>query len=333
MKGQNTIKDVAREAHVAISTVSRVLNNSGYVSEETRRKVLQTVKQLSYQQNNIARNLRQKNSNFIGLVVPDISNEFYSSLSKVIERELHKAKFHLFLGSTEENETVENDIVDSMINNQVNGLIIIGSGEKINPRILNENIPTVFFDKNIDHQMPRNIVFVKSDNYLGARIATETLLNKGCRRIAMIRTFHPSVPMEEREKAFIDTARSYNLIRKSYKVYSVPISFQAALRKTEEIFASERFDGIFCAADILAIGVIKALQNMNLRIPEDVQVIGFDDIPLATFITPTLSTIHSDFEAIGCTIASNIIKLSNKQETERVTILPIRYIERESTKV
>jgi DNA-binding LacI/PurR family transcriptional regulator len=332
MKARNTIKDVAKEADVAISTVSRVLNSSGYVSEKTRKKVLDAVQILSYQQNNVARSLRQKNSNFIGLLVPDIANEFYSSLAKVIERELFKAGFHLFLCNTEENEQIESDIIDAMLNNQVSGLIIIGSGEKINPKLLKSDIPTVFFDKDINRQMPSNIVFVKSDNYLGASVATETLLKKGCRRIAMIRTNHPSVPMQEREMAFLDMVKKYNIVKRNYSVYSVPISSQAALKKTEEVFASERFDGIFCAADILAIGVIKALQNMGLHIPEDVQIISFDDIPLASFLTPTLSTIHSDFEAIGCTITSNIIKLHNNQKTERVSILPIRYIERESTK-
>ncbi|HTP24296.1 MAG TPA: LacI family DNA-binding transcriptional regulator [Anaeromyxobacteraceae bacterium] len=325
------IQDVAERAGVAISTVSRVLNSSGYASKKTRRKVLAAVKTLGYRQNNVARSLRRKRSNLVGLLVPDISNQFYACVAKVIENQLSRAGFHLFLCNTEESEEVENAILDSMINNQVGGFVVIGSGEQINSRLLRSDVPTVMFDRSDAQIENAHIAFVKTDNYRGGTLATETLLARGCRRLAMIRTNHPTVPMDEREAAFLDTLRRHGLPRGSYDVYSVSISSQEAMLKVKEIFARHAYDGLFCAADILAIGAVRALRDLRQSIPDDVQIVGFDDIPLASFLTPSISTIASDLSRIGITLATAIVKLMRGQEVEKVSVLPVRYVEREST--
>lgn len=328
--GRSHIQDVAERAGVAISTVSRVLN-TGYASKETRRKVLAAVNSLGYRQNNVARSLRRKRSNLIGLLVPDISNQFYACVAKVIESHLSRAGFHLFLCNTEESEDVENAILDSMLNNQVGGFVVVGSGEHINGRLLRSHVPTVIFDRTDAHLDNAHIAFVKTDNYRGGTLATETLLSKGCRRLAMIRTNHPTVPMDEREAAFLDTLRRHCLPRGSYDVFSVSISSQEAMLKVKEIFARRAYDGLFCAADILAVGAVRALRDLGLAIPGDVQIVGFDDIPLASFLTPSLSTIASDLDRIGTTLAAAIVKLVKGQDVEKVCVLPVRYVEREST--
>lgn len=326
------IKDVAERANVSISTVSRVINNSGYVSEKTRLSVMEAVRKLGYRQNNVARSLRQRRSNFIGLLVPDISNEFYSTLAKVIERELSLVGFQLFLCNTEEDEKKENTVIDSLLDNQVSGLVVVGTGTTIYPKIMESTIPTVMYDRTEENVGNENVVFVKCDNFFGAYLATETFLKKGGRRIAMLRTNHPVVPMVEREQGFLEALRKYRVPKRNYSVFSVNISAREAMEKTREIFTRHTFDSLFCAADILAIGAMKAFHDLAIKVPDDVQVIGFDDIPAASFLTPSLSTIHSDVDLVGRTIASKIIKLTNEQQVEKMTILPVYFIERESTR-
>ena len=326
------IKDVAEHANVSISTVSRVINNSGYVSEKTRHSVMEAVRKLGYRQNNVARSLRQKRSNFIGLLVPDISNEFYSTLAKVIERELSQVGFQLFLCNTEEDEKIEDLVIDSLLDNQISGLVVVGTGSTINPKVLQSSIPTVLYDRTEEKAGHDNVVFVKCDNFFGAYLAAETFMKKGAKRIAMLRTNHPVVPMREREEGFLEVMRKYRVSKRNYDIFSVNISAREALEKIRQVFAEERYDSLFCAADILAIGAVKALHDLSIRIPEEVQIIGFDDIPAASFLTPALSTIHSDVDVIGRTIASKIIKLHNSQGVEKMTILPVYFVERESTR-
>lgn len=326
------IKDVAQHANVSIATVSRVLNNSGYTSEKSRVNVMEAVRKLGYRQNNVARSLRHRRSNFIGLLVPDISNEFYSTLAKVIERELSQVGFQLFLCNTDENEKTENLLIDSMLDNQVSGLIIIGSGDAMYKKLLQTSVPTVMYDRTEEKSGNENVVFVKCDNYFGAYLAAETFIKKGARKIAMLRTNHPVVPMREREQGFLEVLRKYRISKRSYEIFSVNISSLEAMLKVKEVFAEKKFDSLFCAADILAIGAFKAFHDLGISIPAGVQIIGFDDIPAASFLTPALSTIHSDVNLIGRTIASKIIKLHNKQKVEKMTILPVHYVERNSTR-
>jgi DNA-binding LacI/PurR family transcriptional regulator len=326
------IKDVAQHANVSISTVSRVINKSGYTSEKSRVNVMEAVRKLGYRQNNVARSLRHRRSNFVGLLVPDISNEFYSTLAKVIERELSQVGLFLFLCNTEENEKTENLLIDSMLDNQVSGLIVIGSGDELNTRLLQTSVPTVIYDQTVENLGNNNVVFVKCDNYLGAYLVAETFIKKGARKIAMLQTNHPVVPMREREQGFLDVLRKYRISKRNYEIFSVNISSLEAMLKVKEIFAEKRFDSLFCAADILAIGAFKAFHDLGIAVPDEVQIIGFDDIPAASFLTPALSTIHSDVNLIGRTIASKIVKLHNKQMVEKTTILPVNYIERDSTR-
>lgn len=331
-KTRSHIQDVADTAGVAISTVSRVLNDSGYSSASARKKVLAAVEKLGYRQNNVARSLRQKRSNLVGLLVPDISNQFYACVAKVIEHHLSKAGFHLFLCNTDESEEVEDAIIDSMLVNQVGGLIVTGSGEQINANLLRSDLPTVMYDRNDAHLDNEHIAFVKSDNYRGGVLATEALLAKGCRRIAMLRTNHPTVPMVEREAAFLDVLRRERVPRRQYEVYSINISTLEAMQKVREIFSAHQYDGLFCAADILAVGAIRALEDLDIQVPGQVQIVGFDDIPLASFLTPSLSTIRCDQNEVGARLASTIGKLIRGEVVERVSVLPVQYVERESTR-
>lgn len=328
---QISIKDVGERADVSISTVSRVLNASGYVSEKTRKKVLKAVRELDYRQNSVARSLRTRQSNLIGLVVPDISNEFYATLAKAIDHMLAPSGYQLLLCNTRENVDQERQVIESLMANHVSGMIIVSAGDEVNDQVVDSDVPTVMFDGNTTGTQARNVVFVDCDNYKGGRMAAEQLFRRGARRVAILRTHRPVIPMDARERGFRDAAADLGLEKENVLSYAVNISTSEALSLVRDAYSRDRFDGLFCAADILAVGALTALRDITVAVPETVQVIGFDGIPLGRYTVPPLSTILQDAEATASVIVDELLRLQAGTPAPRHVILPVNFVEREST--
>ena len=219
-----SIRDVGKRARVSISTVSRVLNDSGYVSDKTRRRVLRAVRELDYTQNMIARSLRTKQSRLIGLVVPDISNEFYAQLAKAIDERLLPAGYHLLLSNTREDEALEQRVIESLVSNHVSAMIIVSAGEQVNNQLVRNGIATVMVDSNSAGTQAPNVVFVDCDNYGGGRMAAEKLIKGGARHLALLRTHRPKISMVARERGFRDAAGENGIHPDAITVDAVKIS-------------------------------------------------------------------------------------------------------------
>lgn len=327
-----SIKDVGERANVSISTVSRVLNDSGYASEKTRKRVLQAVRELDYTQNRIARSLRTKRSHLIGLVVPDISNEFYSLLAKAIDEKLSPSGFQLLLCNTSENESMERQVIESLVINHVSAMIIVSAGEEVNDQLVANGVPTVMFDGNTTGTQAANVVFVDCDSYTGGRIAAEQLILRGARKLALLRTRRPVIPMVARERGFRDAATEMGIESHNLTTYSVNISTAEALELITEVYPRDRFDGLFCAADIIALGAVTALRNLSVDIPGSVQVIGFDGIPLGRYTTPPLSTIVQNLPDTATVITEELSRLQEGAPAPRHLILPVYFEERQTTR-
>lgn len=296
----STIYDVAKEAGVAPSTVSYVLNNTKNVKKATRQKVLDAVKKLNYTPNHIARSLKTKTTSTIGIVIPDISNPFFSELTRGIEDIANQYDYTVIICNTDENQKKEKKYLNTLISKGIDGLIFVGTGKyKIKK---GKDLPTVLVDRYVDIGF-RNYGYVAFDNIEGSYIATSYLVQKGFKEITLLLgPIYLNTYMDRLKgykKALLENKIDFNktLI---HVVSEQHISIEGGFNKVKELIKESKItDAIFATNDLMAIGAIKALQENNIRVPEDIKVIGFDDIYPSALITPSLTTISQPTYKMG----------------------------------
>lgn len=299
-----TIKDIARKLGVSTTTVSLVLNNKpSRISPETRQAVLQAAAELNYHPNQIAVSMVTRRTGTIGLLLPDISNLYFSSLAKVIESECSALGYNVLYGNT--NDSVENDfkyLELFLLGRAVDAVILtpsyqLGEEERIRFRGLVESssIPVVTVDRRMQ-QMEVPCVCV--DQELGGYLATKHLLSLGHRRIGCI-TAQPNV------SGSAERLRGYRRALEEAGVPFEPALVVAGNYHVESgiqalpILLGQEVSAIFAANDMMAIGVLRECRRFHLRVPEDLSVVGFDDIFLAEFLEPPLTTVYQPLEEIG----------------------------------
>ena len=289
------IKDVAIKAGVSVSTVSRVMNNRGYISQATKDKVFNAMKDLNYQPNEIAKSLFKKKSNIIGLILPDISTPFYAEETRYIEEELYKLGYKLMLCNAYNSSSREQEYINMLLRNQVDGIIIGSHTLKIED-YLNLNLPIVALDRYLGDDIP----IVCSDHIEGGKLAALELLNCGCTNILHFSgSLKVPTPSNDRHKSFNDT-----LERKNIKVNTVelPINFFSFLDYSsiiqEALDNNPDIDGIF-ATDTIALATIKELIKRNKNIPNDVKVVGYNDSSICNILPVPLSSVSSRSKEMG----------------------------------
>ncbi|MGN7382425.1 Catabolite control protein [Chlamydia abortus] len=324
-----SIKDVAKHAGVSVATVSRVLNNSGYVGQDTRIKVEKAIKELNYKPNEVARSLFKKQSSAIGLIVPDITNPFFPELARAVEDTAIQLGYNVILCNSDEDENKEQNYLDVLQQQYVKG-IIVSSNTMTAKQIEQLNIPVVSIDRVISKGLPTIVV----ENKKGAMMATRFLQSKGCRRIGHIKGTSGVVNAEERCEGYKEIVGGEPWFKETYITegqYDMQSSIQAAL---ELLQRHPDIDGIFAANDIMAIGAIKAAYQLGRKVPQDIAIIGFDGISLSKATTPELTTIQQPIYEMGEKATKMLVSLMERQQTveqENYKILDVSLIEREST--
>lgn len=328
-----TIKDVAKMAGISISTVSRVVNNSKPVSSEIRDRVLQIIRETGYVPNPVARSLVMKKSQLIGVLVPDISNLFISELLNGIEEICKMYEYDVLLcnsyGETEE----ELKYINLLKSKQVAGVVFVSwKLDKLCVDALSESgIPAAYISKNAQDF---DVYSVRINHKEASYEMTKYLLEKGRRRIAFFRTsVDDSIEDSERFKGYKEALEEAGLQIDSSIVLqgdrSGDSGYALALRLIEE---DNLPSAIFASGDEMAIGVIGALMDKGIRIPEEVAVVGYDDIRMASMMRPTLTTIHQPIYDIGAVSVRMVVKLINEEAIEKkVTVLPYSLVERQSS--
>ena len=323
-----TIVDVARLAGVTPTTVSRVINNRGYISEKTKSKVHEAMDQLSYQPNEIARSLTKQRSNTIGVIVPHISHPYFSKLISNLENEAAKKDYKIILCNSKDTATKEKKYLDMCKSNRVDGIILCSGNVEYN-MINTGNIPIVLLEKNFE----KGKLGIQCDNYQGGCLATEHLIKCGFKRIVHFScVIDEEMPADNREKAFIDVC-SKNEIEYFIKKYDIDTYNQmnyydyikAALNEIEGV------DGIFASSDLIAAQVIQVCNEIKIRIPEDSKLVGFDDVDISQLTTPRITTVHQPIKEMARLSIELIDAKYNNIEVNEKTILPIKLIIREST--
>ncbi len=324
-----TIKDVALKSGVTVTTVSRVLNNRGYISEATREKVNAVMKELNYQPNEIARSLFKKKSGLIGLIIPNVGHPYFAELTQYVELHAYASGFKVILCNSYRDGVKENDYIDMLRRNQVDG-IIMGSHTLDYARFLSLKMPIVTLDRFFSEDIPS----VTSDNFRGGILATDLLIRKGCRKLA-----HISGPLSLSTQA----NRRFDGFKETVEKAGIPyVIIETALNRFEDDEYREKtetllndhpdIDGVFCSSDMIAANFIQAARGKGFRIPQDIQVVGFDDIRMASLLTPALTTIRQPIEDMARTAVDILRRMVDGEEHQTMHLLPVELIERDSTK-
>ncbi|SNS60984.1 transcriptional regulator, LacI family [Anaerovirgula multivorans] len=321
----SNIREIAKKAGIGIATVSRYLNDTGYVSEESRKKIQKVVEELNYTPNALARAMFTKNSKIIGLMVPNISNPFFNQMASIIEEYAKNMGYTIFLCNTDDDKEKEKNYLEVLQSHRVAG--IIASRSQCKEEYTNIDIPVVAFENHILD----NIITISSDNYNGGKMAFDHLYKKGCRKILHIKGPKSFEATELRYEGFLDAAKAKNIEIDFIEFQS---DFQVEMLEADinSMDNISDYDGIFVFNDIAAATVMRFLKKRGVEIPQEVQIIGFDNSFIGELLYPSLTTINQPIEELGNTIIELLIKLINGENVSiEDYIMETKLIERETT--
>ncbi len=323
-----TIKEVAKEAGVSIATVSRVFNDSGPVNEDTKQKILGVAQRLRYTPHGGARSLIMSKTSTLGVLLPDLYGEFFSEVIRGIDHSARKAGYHILLSSSH-NDTKEIEAAIKAMRGRVDGLIIMFPD--INARLLettlSDSMPVVLLNCEIQDG---GFISINIDNYGGASAMVEHLLQAGHRHVAMIKGAENNFDAAER-------LRGYRAAMKAFGAQ--PIELEGDFTEASGFAAAEmvlrrqpRPTAIFAANDSMAIGALSAIRQHGFDVPEDVAIAGFDDIPMAGYINPSLTSVHVPINELGSRAIGRLIEAVGGKENGRETkeLLPTTLVIRDS---
>ncbi|MCI6377660.1 MAG: LacI family transcriptional regulator [Clostridiales bacterium] len=331
-----SIKDVAREAGVSASTVSYVLNcnPSETISAETTQRVREAAKRLNYVPNLNARSLSSRRSNLIGVVIPQtepgkefmFSNPFYGELLSAIEYTARTNGYHLLLSGTKEDQSYLNVAQ----NRGLDGVIIVGAypGKNL-AELRGMNVPVVLVDSYVKDETFHT---VGNEDRQGARMATEYLLAKGHRRIAFVSgSIREHGVNSKRYQGYLDALLAAGIEPCEQALYSDTVSFEYGVEAANEfVRRGKKQTAAFVTADVLAMGMVKGLMQRGMRIPQDLSIVGFDDVYLAQMCYPSLTTVRQDISRKGREAVRMVIEAAAGNARKMECILPLELVERES---
>ena len=323
-----TIRDVAEKAGVSVTTVSRVLNNRGYISEATRKKVYKAMEELDYQPNEVARSLFRKRSNIIGLIVPTVAHPFFAELTAYVETYAYARGYKVLICNSQLDASKEQEYVGMLRRNQVDGIIMASHTLEVE-EYKKLNLPVVTFERFISNRIP----YVTSDNYQGGKLAVELLLERGCKMIAhMCGSLHLDMLANQRHRAFMDVAEARNVpfftVETDINGFEVD-KYEQLL--TELLTQHPDIDGLFLNSDIMAIAAMKVCRKLGKRIPEDMKIIGYDDVSIASLVSPQITSVRQPLAQMSELSVRLIEDLVEGKTVEVENCLPVELVERETT--
>lgn len=319
-----TIKDVAKLAGVGLGTASRVINKSGYVSEETKKKVLEAIEQLGYVPNETARAFVTQDSKIVALFLPSIHHAFFSELAFYIEDELDKNGYHMMLCNSSGQIEKELKYISMLKQNKVSGIIGISYNSIENE--INNSMPIVLVDRHIGENIP----YVSSDNYDGGQLAFQVLKDTGCTNVAYIGTFSKTVITEvEKRRTGFENAAKENGTKCTLYIEEDPIKDETTFL-TKFLQNYKDIDGVFVENDIMALKLVQLAIEHNINIPEELSIIGYDGIETYSALRPRLSTIRQPIELMGRNLVELVIKRINGVLVESA-IHPVVFLKGDTT--
>jgi LacI family transcriptional regulator len=309
-------------------TVSRTINGHPYVAEETAKRVRAAIRQLDYRPNHAARVLTGQLSKAIGLIVPDLSDTFFSIVSHAVQEAAREAGYLSWLAASNGDPAIEEAQIEQMTNHPVDGILLVpaNSQSKYLRTIAARSTPIVTIDRPIEGVQTDS---VEVENRAGAQMAVEHLIGHGCRRIACVVMNSHLRPVKQRVEGYEDCLRRAKL--RSHKV--MLSDEESASAKLAALFASpDRPDALFTANNACTITVIKALRAIGIKVPQDVALVAFDDVDFYTLLNPPVTTVRQPAAELGRTSARLLLQKikSTSPGSSARTVLPVRLIVRQS---
>lgn len=329
-----SIKDVARVAGVSIATVSRVLNDIDVVNEDTKKKVVDAIKLLSYRPNIVARSLKTQRTKTIGILIPDISSQFYPEIVRGAEDVANIYDYNVILCNSDFDVEKEKEYLRVLREKMVDGVLYMSSSlnEEILDLINELDLKTILVEtKDKENRLPS----VTIDNISATYEGTKFLIEKGIKKLAFIGVKGDTMNAWGERYLGFDKAISEAKIKVSEElIYFDTLKVKSGYEAAEKFIKSKKkFDGIVCASDEIAMGVINGLRENNIRVPEDVSVMGFNNNYAASIFYPKITTISQPSYDMGSVAMRMLIKLLSKKELEEGHfVLEHTLIERDSTK-
>jgi LacI family transcriptional regulator len=328
-----TIKDIAKRSNVAISTVSYVLNKSKNVKPETRKKVLQAIEELNYRPNMTARSLKTKQSLTVGIILPDISNLFFIEVIRGIEDTLSENDYSVILCNSDENKQKEIKYISTLIEKDIDGIIFLGTGTNLTD--LKKNVPLVVVDRKLGDQYST----VTTDNEKGGYMATMHLLERNHSEVILLTGPLTISTYFDRKSGYMKALKEKDVQFNELLVHECEVSLKGGMLAVEQVLNSEiEIKSIFAANDLIALGAMRALIKRGFAVPGDVSIIGYDDIPMVSLVTPALTTIEQPKYEMGVKAGELLLqKIRNVKKNEgktnmQVTLQP-KLIIRETTRM
>lgn len=324
-----TIKEIAELAGVSTATVSKILNDKDQdISEATRKRVLDIVERVGYIPNGIAKSLRMKNTKTIGIIMPDVMNLFFSELARGVEDAAEKKGYSVILCNSDNKESKEEKYIQILQEKMVDGIILTASENSVKRSLSRRKIPMVLLDRDIstDEKVGRITV----DNEEGTYNATKLLIEKGCKNIGFISSNKNTKSSAQRLKGYENAILGNKINLDKNKIFLQNYTIETGYKGTVSLLEKTNIDGICCGNDLIAIGVIKALKERGIKVPEDVKVIGFDDISISKYMDPPLTTIRQPIYQMGEEAVKMLIGIIEGKEMNLIKVFSTKLIERGS---
>lgn len=325
-----SIVDVAKAAGVSTATVSRVINQIGGYSEKTEQKVLDTIKACGFRPNASAIGLRTKKSRSVGVIVPDITNEFFAKIVRTLNVFFLKYNYSVFICDLNEDAESEERHIQDMLDKNVDGLIFVSGREKTSPLLKKAKVPTVYIDR-----LPKDAkITVHSDNYQGGYLAGQKLCECGCKKIVFLTDYRMTMVVEQRRKGFKKALEENGNGCPEFYEVGIQADYLPAKERIGSLISEKGcyFDGLFATNDRMAVGAMHALREAGYSIPDQVKIIGFDNISLSNICHPPITTVAQDTEQIGLQAGEVLIRLMRNEEIEEENhIIPVHLEVRSTT--
>lgn len=332
-----TMKDIAKEAGVSKATVSRVINHTKPVSAEIRQKVEKVINEYNYKPSSVARSLARSETHVIGLIIPDISNAFYSELVEGISHTAHSKGYNVFLCNTFRDHDLEIEFLNLLEEKQVDAIILttFHTTKEQKDFIKKFHKPVVTVNRLFTGKDLPRVPNIDIDNFEAAKDAVEYLVETGHKRIGVVRAEQQDQTCIDRLEAYKCVLKKHNMPIDDHLIVGYDFHFESGYEGMMDILENhEHPDAMFCLSDELATGAIRAIFDYGLKVPEDISVVGFDDIPLASRFMPAITTISQPIFEMGKAATDTIYKMLTDEDTKEIknTVLHHEMIIRESTK-
>ncbi|MDC6351171.1 LacI family DNA-binding transcriptional regulator [Zeaxanthinibacter sp. PT1] len=340
MKRKITLKHIARELDVSISTVSKALKNSEEISRETKEKIQAFAKLYNYKPNNIAISLKNKKTKNIGVIIPDIVHHFFTTVFRGIEKYANDKGYNVIVCVSDESFDKEVINMEMLANGSIDGFIMALSAETqlkndFNhlKQVTDQGIPLVLFDRVTDEVNCDKVVI---DDQAAAHMAVSKMIADGRKRIALVTTENYLNVSSKREDGYKQALQEHNIPVREELILRLPYQYEDE-KLSEVFFATQEVDAVLCVNEIFAIRTIRFLQDNQLQVPTDVSVIGFTDGILSRLSNPTLSSVAQHGEEMGTIAAKMLIDkvesdVEEGDEQYHTEVVEATLIERESTR-